>query len=61
VHSADAVCGQLEEVERAAQALGCTLACPFGALSFLALSVIPALRITDQGLWDVGRQRFVGL
>jgi adenine deaminase len=61
VQSADVVCRQLEEVERAAQGLGCTLACPFGALSFLALSVIPALRITDQGLWDVGRQQFVGL
>jgi adenine deaminase len=61
VGGADGVCRQLEEVERAAQALGCTLPCPFGALSFLALSVIPALRLTDQGLWDVTRQRFVGL
>jgi adenine deaminase len=59
LESADSVCRQLEEVERAAQALGCSLPCPFGVLSFLALSVIPELRVTDQGLWDVVGQRFV--
>lgn len=61
LESADTVCGQLEEVERAARALGCKVPCPFGILSFLALSVIPELRITDQGLWDVGMQQFVSL
>ncbi len=61
LESADTVCAQLEEVERAAQALGCSLPCPFGVLSFLALSVIPELRITDQGLWDVVGQQFVRL
>jgi adenine deaminase len=35
--------------------------CPFGVLSFLALPVIPELRITDQGLWDVAGQQFVRL
>jgi adenine deaminase len=61
VESADTVCRQLEEVERAAQALGCSVPCPFGVLSFLALSVIPDLRITDQGLWDVVGQQFLHL
>ncbi len=61
LESADTVCRQLEEVERAAGALGCEVPCPFGVLSFLALSVIPELRITDQGLWDVVRQHFVKL
>lgn len=56
---ADTVCRQLEEVERAAQMLGCSVPCPFGLLSFLALSVIPELRITDQGVWDVLKQQFV--
>jgi adenine deaminase len=59
LESADGVCRQLEEVERAAQALGCSVPCPFGVLSFLALSVIPELRVTDQGLWDVAAQEFV--
>jgi adenine deaminase len=45
----------------AACALGCRLAAPFHALSFLALSVIPALKLTDRGLVDVERRRVVGL
>jgi adenine deaminase len=61
LESADAVCSQLEEVEAAARALGCEIHSPFGVLSFLALSVIPELRITDQGPWDVVRQQFVQL
>lgn len=35
------------------QALGCTLQAPFMTLSFLALPVIPSLKITDKGLFDV--------
>jgi adenine deaminase len=53
------VCRQMAEVERAARQVGCSLPSPFGTLSFLALSVIPELRITDQGLFDVTRQAFV--
>ena len=37
----------------AAEQLGVTIAEPFMQLSFLALSVIPALRLTDLGLVDV--------
>jgi adenine deaminase len=58
---ADTVCRQLGEVRAAARALGCPLAEPFGTLSFLALPVIPELRITDRGMFDVRRQEFVGL
>jgi adenine deaminase len=36
----------------AAQALGCKLAAPFMTLSFLSLSPIPQLKLTDQGLID---------
>lgn len=43
------------------QALSCRLRSPFMALSFLALPVIPALKITDLGLFDVGRFGFVGV
>ncbi len=56
---ADTVCRQLREVREAAQTLGCELPAPFGTLSFLALPVIPELRITDQGLFDVRSQQFV--
>ena len=41
-------------VEAAAGALGSELASPFGILAFLALSVIPAARVTDRGFLRVG-------
>jgi adenine deaminase len=34
---------------------------PFQSLSFLALSVIPALKLTDRGLVDVDRFELVPL
>ena len=45
----------------AAEKLGCTLTAPFQTLSFLALSVIPSLKITDRGLVDVDRFELVPL
>jgi len=59
--SAEAVCHQLQEVTQAARALGCGLPSPFGTLSFLALPVIPEIRITTRGLFDVLDQRFISL
>ncbi len=41
--------------------LGCLLRAPFMSLSFLALPVIPKLKITDLGLFDVDRFGFVGV
>jgi adenine deaminase len=45
----------------AAHGLGCTLASPFQSMAFLALSVIPSLKITDRGLVDVDRFELVPL
>jgi adenine deaminase len=45
----------------AARNLGCELHSPFQTLSFLALSVIPSLKITDRGLVDVDRFELVSL
>jgi adenine deaminase len=45
----------------AARALGCELASPFQSMAFLALSVIPRLKITDRGLVDVDRFELVPL
>jgi adenine deaminase len=45
----------------AARALGCELDSPFQHLAFLALSVIPSLKLTDRGLVDVDRFELVGL
>ena len=50
----------LADMENAACDLGVRIAHPFMALSFLCLSVIPELRITDQGYTDItrgGRQK----
>jgi adenine deaminase len=46
---------QVRDVLSAAKDLGSSLPDPFIALSFLALPVIPALRLTDRGLVDVER------
>jgi adenine deaminase len=42
-----------KEMIHVSRYLGCHLKEPFMALSFLALPVIPALKITDKGLVDV--------
>jgi adenine deaminase len=44
---------KLEELTSIAATLGCIPAAPFATLSFLALPVIPELRLTDLGLVDV--------
>jgi adenine deaminase len=46
---------------KAAEELGCTYPAPFQTLSFLALSVIPKLKITDRGLIDVDESEAVPL
>jgi adenine deaminase len=43
----------LKKVVRAAKRLGSSIDDPFMAMSFLALPVIPALKLTDKGLVDV--------
>ncbi len=50
----------LERLEQAvAKDLGATLPAPFAALSFLALPVIPELRLTDLGLVDVNEFKLI--
>jgi len=49
----DVVVSQHEIVEKAAASLGNLPPAPFSILSFLALPVIPELRLTDLGLVDV--------
>jgi adenine deaminase len=45
----------------AARGLGCELESPFQTMSFLGLSVIPKLKLTDRGLVDVDRFELVPL
>ncbi len=53
------VAAKIEELERLAQELGCVAPSPFSILSFLALPVIPELKLTDMGLVDVVNARLV--
>ena len=57
----DTVIAQSRACNEAAAVLGWTGATPFLTLAFLALSVIPHLKITDQGLVDVDRFALVPL
>ena len=52
---------RLRSMEKRLAAMGVTMAAPFMTLSFLALSVIPELKITDHGLVDVNRFELVPL
>ena len=57
----DVVVGQSRACNEAAVGLGWSGATPFLTLAFLALSVIPSLKLTDQGLVDVNRFELVPL
>ena len=51
---------KLEAAKAAAYALGVSEGIdPFMTLSFMALPVIPSLRITTRGVFDVNSQRYV--
>ncbi|MGB6837187.1 MAG: adenine deaminase C-terminal domain-containing protein, partial [Dehalococcoidia bacterium] len=52
------VSAALRRIEDAAASLGAGLPSPFAVLSFLALPVIPSLKLTDRGLVDVEKGAF---
>jgi adenine deaminase len=55
------VAARVRKLQEAAHNLGCPLADPFMALSFMALPVIPEVKMTDNGLFDVGSFSHVSL
>jgi adenine deaminase len=55
----DEVVRDFNAVEEAARSLGATVPAPFAVLSFLALPVIPTLKLTDRGLVDAEKGQFV--
>ncbi len=52
------VAKKYEEIRKTAKLLGAKLKAPFMTLSFMALPVIPKLRLTDKGLFDSENFRF---
>jgi adenine deaminase len=59
--SIPAVAKRLKKMKEKVYSMGVTRQSPFMTLSFMALPVIPSLKITDQGLFDIDENRFVSL
>ncbi|HKZ75785.1 MAG TPA: adenine deaminase [Actinomycetota bacterium] len=58
---AEQVAAMVHGMGKAAKEMGATLPSPFMAMSFLALSVVPELKLTDRGLVDTVRFELVPL
>lgn len=59
--SCERIAFDYEKLNALVKSLGCTMQAPFMTLSFMALLVIPNLKISDQGLFDVNTFRKVSL
>jgi len=57
----EVVRSQMDDLLTATRDMGSSYPDPFMTLSFLALPVIPELKLTDQGLVDVNQFQFVPL
>ncbi|XZF16683.1 adenine deaminase [Chitinophagaceae bacterium MMS25-I14] len=55
------VAGKYAAIDARAKALGTTLKAPFMTLSFMALLVIPSLKLSDKGLFDGNKFSFTPL
>jgi adenine deaminase len=51
-HDAHTVANRYIEIERLVKQTGCTMPAPYMSLSFMALLVIPTLKLSDIGLFD---------
>jgi len=52
---------QYNLLDKTAKKLGCQLVAPFMTLSFMALLVIPSIKLSDKGLFDGNRFEFTNL
>ncbi len=59
--SCEAIASDYENLNRLVKSMGCTMKAPFMTLSFMALLVIPDLKIGDRGLFDVKKFEMVSL
>lgn len=57
--AAGSVAQKSEELNEFVQDMGCSLRSPFTTLSFIALPVVPSLKMTNKGLFDVNKQEFI--
>ena len=59
--SAEVIGRSYAELDSMAKEMGSTLSAPFMYLSFMALLVIPSLKLSDQGLFDGNTFKFTSL
>lgn len=57
--SAGNIAEKSNELNEFVKNMGCNLRSPFTTLSFIALPVVPALKMTNKGLFDVNKQEFI--
>ena len=58
---AEFIAERMKDLNETVHSLGCNLKSPFMTLSFLALPVIPKLKITDLGLVDVEKMKLISI
>ncbi len=61
LESGPVVAARLRRLEHVARELGCPMSHPFMTLSFMCLPVVPELKLTAEGLFDVDQARIVPL
>ena len=59
--SAEVVAEAYHRLNAAVHSLGCPFNAPFMTLSFMALPVIPEIKLTDKGLFDFSTFSFTNL
>jgi adenine deaminase len=59
--SAEEIAAEYNQIEKLVKDSGCNLKAPFMTLSFMALLVIPNLKISDRGLFDITKLSYVPL
>jgi adenine deaminase len=59
--SCEAIAADYDRLNKLTKSMGCSMKAPFMTLSFMALLVIPDLKIGDQGLFDVNKFEKVSL
>jgi adenine deaminase len=50
-----------KKLKKGVKEIGCTLDDPFMTMAFLSLSVIPEIKITDKGVFDVNKSEFIDI
>jgi adenine deaminase len=59
--SGEVIGQQYADLDQMAKELGCTLNAPYMTLSFMALLVIPSLKLSDKGLFDGSKFEFTSV